>query len=429
MSFRIGQIEGRFLFTTDARCFIPEASAISPLFANTDEILSRAKSPGSVLRANRSTSAFKLVLRPEKNTLPGYDFEAVAPLEFRLREPLHETIEEFGVSLDRFFVSREGALAYSFCVRTSPELVGDDGREVSFVVGALTEVRRALPDMLCTAVQASLRILSESGLLSSITTPRSEQVLSQCHSFELFDFSSELPETSDSEGRRSLAGFLRMTREGVWKSYSDEAVRRILQANLGNRNDELWLATGNRFFRMHPESRTRQDVRLWFEDLQLAVTILVLKMATLEFLCRSTRESLRQERAPSESLSRERLAEAWNHLVWIQDATARAADPRFLERNVAHSFFRQALQAIETELGYQDLVMNAYQLLSDYRGNVTAMASHASALSALEIEVSTEKLTRRVLWLTAAAVALMVVQSILAAVAIAVMVVQVILAR
>ncbi|MCX6578886.1 MAG: hypothetical protein NT166_01725 [Candidatus Aminicenantes bacterium] len=418
MTFQIPLIDARFVFTVDAHHFVEGTTTFDlAAFGFSDQILSSLASHVLVLTASRTASAFQLISRPEKNTLPQYDFAALAPFEVCLREPIRQAVGIFNISLDRFLISREGTLAYPFSVCMAKDTDDRSCADVSSVVSLLTEVRRIIPESLCRAIQLSFRILMESSepsLACVFEQPDAQTVLRRCHSFELFDFSSKIPKMLTSTDAKALTGFLRMTRQGVWEKYTEDTVQRVFEANLGNRRDELWIALGNRFFRMHPESTTRRDVRLWFEDLHLAVIILLLKIAGLEYLCYSIRESLRKDQFRPQFIPRNQLSEAWNHLVEIQNATARAADPRFLERNVTHSFFRNVLRAIEDQLGYQDLVENASRLLADYRANVTAMASHSSALSAIDVAASTERLTRLVLWLTAVALIVMGVQLILA---------------
>lgn len=82
---------------------------------------------------------------------------------------------------------------------------------------------------------------------------------------------------------REIVGFCRMSKERAWRNFSRNYCRDFLAQEFGNRSDELWYSTSQRFIRYFPDD-DYDEGEAFIEDIQLAIELLLSSKAVYKSL-------------------------------------------------------------------------------------------------------------------------------------------------
>ncbi len=355
--------------------------------------------------------------RIERVTIPAATLAKAAPLRVRGFEDVERSgCFDVGCTSVDFF--RTGVVGIAFSMRL------DDACEGRLKTEALLEELRAARE--CVEIEAEQLLRQVATLLSdALNVPvASSPLADHCEVFEVIDFAQstasgvtapgEVLRDGSAEAKRELAGFLRMSRPGVWTRYSDDVVERIRSSDLGNREDDFWLVMGRRLFRYHPDARS--DVAGWFEDLILATSISLAQIAALERQAELLRQEVPELLLPAtlELAKVDDIAEDARHLALVESLVSRVSDAGFVGRGVGHSFFREVLEAVQNDLRLREVNAVVRERLRDLQVEIQSLVGFRASSAALAVSRSTEALTRRLLWLTLAMLALVAVQIVVA---------------
>lgn len=287
--------------------------------------------------------------RLDRSTLPPAITREFAPWRINIDDDLGQT-GDVALALKSWDFYRVGVvqLVYAGGIQTS-----DHQLPIRELIPALSAARD------CIEVDAEER-LSELADAFGVGSRNEGDMpyVDRCLTYELIDF-----RLTDSKGpawprnvlagrdtaARELAGLLRMSRAGAWTHYSDSTLDKVLSGGLGYRDDDFFYVSGRRVLRHHPDSR--QDVAEWFDDLCLAVGIMLATETFLEFSSRMLADT-------SLFIGDDKVHPAVDgpeKLVLSETVLSRVADPFVFERMVGHSFFRELLVGIRDSLGLHEL--------------------------------------------------------------------------
>jgi hypothetical protein len=288
----------------------------------------------------------------------------------------------------------------------------------------LLVVRESAYRLFSKAARYAFDVVGNTGLFGPSDESLFAGALKRCHRFEIVDFDyrlsdgsqpsiQEMMESPWSTASRELAGLIRMARPEVWASYRPQFLADFFERNLGNRSDELWIFNSKCLVRHHPEEGERADVQLWFEDARLAVTILLQKVAALEFLHWVMKTDLGRVHGLLTNTGSRKYLDAVDLLAVIEEMANRVVDPLVVERHVSHEFFRRLLSEAARSLELPMINELCRDRLEDLRHLIQAVGAQVVSAATLESARSSEKVTRHMYWLSVL-IALLAVAQIIA---------------
>lgn len=355
-------------------------------------------------------SVFEDAQRRDHATLTTINFDDIAPANIRLAEPLIERVGMFDLVLSDLRLSRDGPIAFPFVARFAPE--GPvPGLPVDRLLRELLVVRESAYRLFSKAASSAFEILSGTDLFGPGDESLFKASLKRCHRFEIVDFDyclsdgskptiQEIAEDPASAASRELAGLIRMARPEVWANYRPQFLADFFKRNLGNRADELWIFNSKCLVRHHPEEGERADVHLWFEDARMAVTILLQKVAALEFLHWVMKTDLGKVHGLLTTASSKMYMDAVDLLAVVEEMSNRVVDPLVVERHVSHEFFRRVLREAADSLELHRISGLCRDRLEDVRHLIQAVGAQVVSAATLESARSSEKVTRQMYWLS-----------------------------
>lgn len=186
---------------------------------------------------------------------------------------------------------------------------------------------------------------------------------------------------------RQLAALSRMTRTEP-DHYSWERLRAFQRADIGNREDELWIVNSHRMLRFHPE-RSAQRIQWFYDDVLCLTELAVQQLAILEYTDHwlgEARASLRRRMSMSD-IGIESVQATGEVLRSIEAITDVIVQPHSLTIGIRHPFFRTVADRLIDELGLRttgEQILNSTDLFL----NVSA------AVFSHEVSVSSQMLDR-----------------------------------
>lgn len=179
---------------------------------------------------------------------------------------------------------------------------------------------------------------------------------------------------------RQLAAISRMSSIEP-QHYDAGRLARFREADIGNREDELWLVNPNRMMRSHPDWGNPTN-RSFYEDSLLLCEILLQQKASLQYVDQWLRESKGMLRKHSYTLDSESGARGISDVVLgVERVTDQLADPTQLLLGIRNPFFRDLAQTLAAEMQVIGASERAFQSVSLFLGVTRSLHSHSSAVS------------------------------------------------
>jgi hypothetical protein len=215
---------------------------------------------------------------------------------------------------------------------------------------------------------------------------------------------------------RKLAALSRMT--PTEPDHFDATRLRAFQiADVGNREDELWIVNSHRMLRSHPE-RMENRVAWFYADVLCIAELAVQQLANLEYTDHwlgSARSSLRQ-RMSSHSGDVVSTGEVLRSIEAVSDLIVQ---PHSLTIGVRHPFFRTVVDALIDQLGLRTTGEQVQRSADLFLNVASAVFSHDVSVSSQLAEQENADMTRSMKSYTRATLLATVVAVVVSAVALA----------
>lgn len=398
------------IYTIDSRHFLDKKNLINWVeYLDDDKWETKLKK--DFLRSNEISSLESLYSyyantgREEKTTLPSPFYQST-PLvvSFKNTKTLRTGI--FNIQLNSFFISHEGVLSVSFKAKLLQS--EHECLTVPEAILELAVIRKQCHKLLLEAFEELIwpSLESSTGLKFSRSDFDKHKIY---HIYEIIDFDYQASNNAESKNfyrdltlkqTRELVGLLRLSRSGIWGKYSEKFLREYLNKNLGNRDDELWMITDNRLFRLHPERTIKSDVDLWFSDLKSMIMIVHQKRASLDFLVLYLSNKLKNIRYILLNSTLAALRETREHLSWLDRFSHTSFDPLAVERYIENTFLKKILREILVEQQIPNLHLSVKERVADLHMLISTFDNNISNYSSFINSENTEKLSKKVYVLT-----------------------------
>jgi hypothetical protein len=165
---------------------------------------------------------------------------------------------------------------------------------------------------------------------------------------------------------RELVGFLRMSKAYSWPNFPPSFGRSYLEGELGNREDELWFVTSQRFIRYFPD-KDISETGDFIDDVVLAIEILLSLRAVYKTLLEDVRKeigdlpkSLLTDRRVNneintEDIDTDEIEEIQAQVSIVSFRLARTHFPSNVRFHAQSPFATKVFRQIETELQLPEL--------------------------------------------------------------------------
>lgn len=191
---------------------------------------------------------------------------------------------------------------------------------------------------------------------------------------------------------RQMAALSRMTRTEP-DLFDAEKLQAFRHADIGNREDELWIINANRMLRSNPD-RSDHNVIHFYEDVLCLVELALQQLAVLEYVdswLHSARAKFREQLMSSRSHD----SDVGHILIDFEQMLDLIEQPGGLAAGIRHTFFRQLADRLADELRIQTARARAQEAVSMF-------AQVAAAAFTFKVFVNselTEATVRRLTWI------------------------------
>lgn len=191
---------------------------------------------------------------------------------------------------------------------------------------------------------------------------------------------------------RQMAALSRMARTEP-DLFDPEKLQAFRDADIGNREDELWIVNANRMLRSNPD-RGDDNVAHFYEDVLCLVELALQQLAVLEYVdswLHSARAKFREQLMSS----RAHDSDVGHILIDFEQMLDLIEQPGGLAAGIRHAFFRQLADRLADELRIQTARARAQEAVSMF-------AQVAAAAFTFKVFVNselTEVTVRRLTWI------------------------------
>jgi hypothetical protein len=210
----------------------------------------------------------------------------------------------------------------------------------------------------------------------------------------------------DEPSLRELAALSRMTLTEP-EHYDQRRLEGFQDADIGNREDELWLVNANRMLRYNPD-RHLERVIWFYTDVQCLSEMLTQQLAALEYTeawLRDARARLRESLARTTNILQEKN-DLGAVLASIESVTDLIANPASVLIGIRHPFFRTVAERLVRELRLDVIGERLSQSTKLFLDVTTSVFFYDVRTSSRVIELQQVRATttmRRLAWVTAVA--------------------------
>lgn len=185
---------------------------------------------------------------------------------------------------------------------------------------------------------------------------------------------------------RELVGFLRMSEEYSWTSFPPDFCRSYMEDELGNREDELWFVTSQRFIRYYPD-KDISETDDFIEDIVLAIEILLSLRAVYKTLLEDVRRevgelpnSLTTDRGvndeiDTDEIDADEIEHIQSHISIASFRLARTHFPSNVRFYAQSPFAIKIFRQVETELQLPELATALETEMEKFQGAVDSFGT------------------------------------------------------
>lgn len=214
-----------------------------------------------------------------------------------------------------------------------------------------------------------------------------------------FDKSEFLNKEERIDELRELIGVCRMSKPYAWPNHSEEFLYRYMEKDLGNRDDELWFISAQRFVRYFPDSDV-SETSDYVQDILLVLEIMLSLRSSYKNMIEDVRRELgelpssfRRGSENQDDFSEEDIENIQRQLSLISYRLSRTQFPSIVRYHSQGEFAGKVLTHIEKELQLPQLSEALQVEMEKFHGAIDSFSS-------LITHHRSMKLQRRVLILT-----------------------------
>ncbi len=194
------------------------------------------------------------------------------------------------------------------------------------------------------------------------------------------------------DAARQLAALSRMSRIEP-DLYDPLKLQKFKDADIGNREDELWIVNSNRMVRSNPDRKNRHIIH-FYEDVLCLVELGLQQLAVLEYVDAWLHEARGQFRRQLMS-SKSHDADVGRILIDFERVLDLIEQPGGLTAGIRHAFFRQVADRLVQELRIPAALAQAQEAVSMF----AQIASAAFTFKVFVSSEATEVTVRRLTWI------------------------------
>jgi hypothetical protein len=198
--------------------------------------------------------------------------------------------------------------------------------------------------------------------------------------------------TESLDSARQLAALSRMSRIEP-DLYDPVKLQKFKDADIGNREDELWIVNSNRMLRSNPDRENRHLIH-FYEDILCLVELALQQLAVLGYVDAWLHEARGQFRRQLMS-SKSDDADVGRILIDFERVLDLIEQPGGLTAGIRHAFFRQVADRLVQELRIPVALAQAQQAVSMF----AQIASAAFTFKVFVSSETTEITVRRLTWI------------------------------
>ncbi len=216
---------------------------------------------------------------------------------------------------------------------------------------------------------------------------------------------------------RSLAGISRMS--SVYLNYSLEYLTNLKSADLGSRDDELWIPNAERLIRHHPEHSKDRGKQLYWKDVVTGIDLQCAERSTLNYLVFWTRrlrvkflDELAKDDAPKSRDTTMRIL-----LREIASCADLYHELPAINRITGSSFFGTLLAAVEKfrstreiQKEVSDSIGKALEIANSIFAEQTAFSARQTSNDSLQIAKASKRTANVSAWVAFIALMIAVLQ-------------------
>jgi hypothetical protein len=359
------------------------------------------------------------------STLAAQEARQQMPLRIpAVRRPWTEAGELFTWRLASVSIGPQGAA----CIRHQARLV-----RAASVDSFITEYHILVQDIYRNLVSIARELLEglskADGPLDTVefTLPVTMSLGAYLASYESLDIEFEVVDESDELSTwtvkrlveqslpcaRQLAALSRMT-----KTEPDHLDERRLQAfknaDIGNREDEIWIVNSNRMLRSHP-NRQDQSVVYFHDDVLTFIEIVLQQLAAMEYVeswLHHAYARFRKELVNSQSAATSNVG---NILVDIEQVLDLLVQPGNLIIGIRHAFFRKLAEQLVDELRLSTVCDQTQHSISIFTEAVSAAFAYRASVSSQAATRTIRALTWAIMVGTIIAISIAIIALVLGA--------------
>jgi hypothetical protein len=401
---------------------IPGFSGRVEVSGSMAKIAEHLKVKGIISEAVASVPKMWATDRIERHTWSS-KFGLSLPLECSLTDEIDYSQPNSKAGIRSFYMFNEGSIV----VRGISSMMGvHDGVSIGEAVAEIRNARQAFDYCAGDLLRKIYSQMAEFMGLPEASSANGGVELNEITSrFDLIDFDGSGRNVDgggiafesarqDPVVAKELAGFLRLTRSGVWERYSPKFVQDFLEQDFGHREDDLWIVVGRRLFRRHPENR--KDVKDYFSDLVLACTAMIARETTVEALS----EAIRVDAAKIAEIDPTR--NDGGNEIGSQEVSRVASmmptlmGPSRFADHFEHDFFRRLVDEVSGALRLDQLEKEVAQQANAYFSTIDSIVEMSLATQSVSLDQTVTRLTRLAFWLSFIILSLTIAQVVISSV-------------
>lgn len=365
-------------------------------------------------RIEKAKSAYsRSVDRGTADTLKAVEVRDMMPLGFVAEEALHAESGGLAWKFDRLHLSPAGAVSFRFAISqaTNGEI------PVTELISAYHTTLRAARSDLDRWAQEFFKLWDGHVPGVQLRSVLPDTLEAYLITYEAIDTGLVV---RDGERRpirqpiktmydedfidvvRQLAALSRMSDvESIF--YDWNRLEQFRRADVGNREDEMWLVNSGRMLRSHPD-RDEDRNRLYYQDAVLLAELMLQYRSSISYVdhwLRAARKSLRDsshalgKSARSGALSDHQQVEddLGQVVVGVERISDHLTDPTELLLGIRHPFFRSLAEALAETMQVDVAVRSGQQAVSQFLASAQSTYSHGLALGQRHTSRQTRRLT------------------------------------
>lgn len=349
----------------------------------------------------------------EKKIFSDFYVREFAPLEFQCDKMSPRLTKNFKVADYSVKLTKDGVLLVRFHVIQAKSKNKSYMRmDVVSLISRIDQIRQKLNNSFIDVLQKFASCWSSTLMDIRLQDHIGKDALEKAYTYEiiLFDYIvrnknlhikiKDMYTIENIDLLRQLVGLARMSLPETFNSYSWDFLKKyVLENDIGNRDDELWLITEKRILRFHP---MRKDIRweTWLRSAVSGIDILLAKRTLMERITDYMDKEILSLRSEISDLSKKKIAykditrvdEQLNQqMVNLVNISQVVLDPLRLERHITDDFYLKLAKRIIDHFKLENLsrmVINYYEELYNLSATVKGMAEtkrEARRIEAIEL--------------------------------------------